>query len=326
MLQDFQMARSQSDSGYNLAVGEPFFIQDALAEYMKVLYDGSMNYPLTDGQPALLQELSKLYPGKHIIVTHGAKYALQAAFYAHRELLNCQDVLHPVPYWPSYPTLAKLMGLSFNRNIASVTVNTSPNNPDGIENLEKCDIWDAAYSNSVLYGSTKIPEHVVGVYSASKMFGFSGLRVGWAVTADPELARLMSQYMEITTSGVSVASQSHVANFLRLRSTANAGEDIRKQLIEARATLATNAETFQIYIAPHCEVVSGLPKTGIGMFGWFKVKDPDKFKSALTKLEIKLVTGEACGMFLPGWYRINLGHRVRYTKDALQKLSSELNG
>lgn len=323
MSHDFQMARSHNDKGYNLAVGEPFFLQDALANYQEVHYNKGMGYPLTNGQPFLLEHLQKHNPGKHIIITHGAKYGLLAAFYAYRELMNFKDVSHRVPYWPSYPTLAKLSGLTFNQGGATINVSTSPNNPDSSETTEKCDIWDAAYSSQLLYKASEPPKHDVAVYSASKALGFSGLRVGWIVTHDAELAKLMSTFMEITTSGVSVASQGHVANLFDAASSVNGTTFIWSGLTKARETLNLNAELFRIYVSPLCEKVDGLPANSRGMFAWFKVKNQPLFEQAMKRADVRLVTGVACGMTEDGWYRMNLGHRTAVLKDALTKLAEE---
>lgn len=323
MSHDFQMARSHNDKGYNLAVGEPFFIQDALSNYQEVKYNKGLTYPLTNGQPFLIEQLQRFYPDQHIIITHGAKYGLLAAFYAYRELMKFRDVSHRVPYWPSYPTLAKLSGLTFNQGGATIKVSTSPNNPDSSETTEKCDIWDAAYSSTLLYKASRAPEHTVAVHSASKSFGFSGLRVGWVVTPDPELAKLMSAFMEITTSGVSVASQGHVADLLKSIGSGYETQVVHVGFKKARETLELNAELFRLYVSPLCERVDGLPVNSRGMFAWFKAKDHARFEAALAASEVKLVTGIACGMTEEGWYRMNLGHRTTTIKAALTLLADK---
>jgi bifunctional pyridoxal-dependent enzyme with beta-cystathionase and maltose regulon repressor activities len=60
------------------------------------------------------------------------------------------------------------------------------------------------------------------------------------------------------------------------------------------------------------------------MFAWFQIapEHQDKFTTAITELKIKLVTGDACGVKEKGWYRMSMGHRINFTQEALEKLSS----
>lgn len=324
MSHDFQMARSHDEKSLNLAVGEPFFLQDALREWQTVQFDQPLTYPLTNGQPRLLEQIQRLHPGMHVIVTHGAKYAIQAALYALKQKFGYSSAFHKAPYWPSYPTMARLSGLTFNAEVDvghSAIISTSPNNPDGSESDEECDLWDAAYHGEILYKCSKIPKCKIAVYSCSKLFGFSGLRIGWAVTTDDDLAREMSTFMEITTSGVSVVSQSHVAHFLDTMTQPAGLNFIVKSLQLARNTLENNGRLFRAYVSPLCSDVEGLPMSGKGMFAWFKAGEPDVFKKALETATVKLVTGEACGVSEPGWYRMSMGHRNDFTEEALFRLN-----
>jgi histidinol-phosphate/aromatic aminotransferase/cobyric acid decarboxylase-like protein len=128
------------------------------------------------------------------------------------------------PYWPSYPTLARHTRQEFTTidNVPgswhpqSVTrVITSPNNPDGAESVGECEIWDAAYFHWV-YGAKAVPVHAVSVWSAAKLFGVSGLRIGCVTTDDADLAEKMRQYIETTTSGVSNEAQTRLAGILEI--------------------------------------------------------------------------------------------------------------
>lgn len=306
MSHDFQMARGHDGDGYNLAVGEPFFIQDAL-DFIKLADGkGEFTYPHTGGQPELLEELRKIYPYKHIIVANGAKHALLAGMYAYREHLACGKVYHAAPYWPSYPTLAKLSNMQFvtEDRFDVCRIVTSPNNPDSSELNEKCDIWDAVYAHPV-YGFTKPPEHQTAVFSASKVLGMSGARVGWIGTDNDDIGRLASYYVEVTTSGVNTFGQRQVAEVLRfVRNNPLVAQDAYAR---AREELDKNIGDFLRYISPYCVDFRGAPAESRGMFAWFQVFNDVKFKKALQETKIKLVTGEACGATEPGWYRMNMG-------------------
>lgn len=306
MSHDFQMARGHDGDGYNLAVGEPFFIQDALDFIRLADGKGDFTYPHIGGQPELLAELRKSHPYKHIVVANGAKHALLAALYACRELWASFELYHEAPYWPSYPTLAKLSGLKFvsSKPVAAVGVVTSPNNPDSSEIDRECDIWDGVYAHPV-YGFTKAPKHKIAIFSASKILGMSGARVGWACTDDDELGRLLSYFVEVTTSGVNTQGQRQVAEVLRfIRANPLVAQDA---YAKAREELEKNIGDFLRYVGPHCRTVGGVPAEMKGMFAWFQVENEAKFKEALGTAKIKLVTGEACGATEPGWYRMNMG-------------------
>jgi aspartate/methionine/tyrosine aminotransferase len=328
-MNDFQMARGHNDGWRNLAVGEPFFLQKHLKFIHEQTGAGAMTYPLTDGQPELLEELRNIH-GKdaHIVVANGAKHALLASFYAMSEWYGVTRVHHSTPYWPSYPTLAKLSNLGFSSAwreaniIDSIKVITAPNNPDSSEYSDDCDIWDAVYAHAV-YGHTVVPSHRIGIFSASKSVGMSGMRVGWAVFKDPGMAKSASMYVEITTSGVSAYSQRYVANALKfMRENKEVTADAYR---EARYELVQNATTFNIFLAPHCAEVRGLPDTEKGMFAWFKVKDQVKFEAALKETKTRLVSGEACGVSEPGWYRMNCGLDKATFTEYLSDLSKELS-
>lgn len=151
------------------------------------------------------------------------------------------------------------------------------------------------------------------------MLGLSGLRVGWAVTADARLAAAMATFVERYTSGVCVTSQRHVAHVLaHLRR-----HDDQPYFDAARQDLLANGEVFNKLLTPAMEVVEGVPATGKGMFAWFKVgvDDQESFKAAMEAAKVRLVSGEACGATTAGWWRMSMGQRPNVTQQALEALS-----
>lgn len=328
------IARGASD-GDNLAIGSPDLIERELRTGGWPSPYPSF-YPAPEGSPRLLDELRVGHPGRHVVVTNGAKQALLAAFYAYQQT-GSKDVYHQAPYWPSYPTLARLAGLRFfsdeteMRNSAPsgeewsyVRALTSPNNPDGRQSNYPCDIWDAVYASSIYGWDGVEPTATTIVSSLSKLLGLPGLRVGWLATKDPELARLAAQYVEITTSGVSTLAQEAAAAALRWVRENEAKALQRVEVIQA--LLATNGQAFNALIGPSCAIVRGVPRDGTGMFAWFKVWDDEAmvFKAALQRAKITLVSGAACGMTEPGWWRMNMALDTRTTRAALERLAKEL--
>lgn len=333
MVADSQMVRGPIDGGFNLAIGEPVVLQQRLRipgfDAM-----GPYNYPVLGGEVALLNELKKLYPGKEIVIANGAKQALSAALHS----IKCPGpgtngapyVYHPRPYWPSHKTLSGMADLGFTNHMASwereenfIRISTSPNNPDGSENLEPCDIWDAVYAHWVYGWSGNAPLHKVQIVSASKLLGLSGVRVGWLITEDKEIADRAKMYVEKTTSGVSVLSQHYVAWALHWME----GNDLVVPALQsARRDMIENGVMFNRYLSSYCKKIAGTPDSERGMFAYFQIDDraQDRFVQAIGKARVALVCGEICGAREPGWWRMNMAHDGNYTEDALRAIKVQM--
>lgn len=305
MSADMQLIRTVDDDWHNCAIGEPAFLQK-----LTKFHSNLVEYPPIIGHEPLLVELRHLHPDSHIVVTNGAKQALLAAFWALNQLEGRSCVHHTAPHWPSYPTLAQMSGLSFASSPLwpiDISCTTSPNNPDGAESIgwasigRPYDVWDAAYA-SPLYGwSGEAPEHRISVWSAAKLLGCSGYRVGWLVTQEPKLADLAAKYVEFTTSGVALPSQGMVANMLQWRRLYSS--DAAEVQEDAKLALANNWAHLQDALNGWAEITN----YGKGMFALVKTSDLERFKKLLVEAKVAMVTGEACGMREPGWYRVNVG-------------------
>jgi aspartate/methionine/tyrosine aminotransferase len=212
-----------------------------------------------------------------------------------------------------------MQAIDFNSKLA-VSIITSPNNPDGSEQYfaeRRYNIWDAAYASPVYGWSGKAPNHDISVWSAAKMYGVSGLRVGWLVTNDERIAAQAALYVEKTTSGVANISQSILTRLLYLERQ----ELLDEVLSFAREDLLMNGATFNDKIAKYCEIVEGAPN-GRGMFAWFYPLNEQAFDEALIAAKVKIVPGHACGR--PGWIRMSMGQTVDVTRLALEALAEQL--
>jgi len=319
---DMQMVRGQAPGEHNLAIGEPFFLQEAFTSkgiYPPVGVSFDPTYPLLGGDPELVASLREEYGGKHVVVTTGAKQALVAGAYAIQQQNpgRVRTIAHLAPHWPSYPTIADLSKLRFDSapievfsvSDKTIRVVSAPNNPDGMfapdhPNGVQWDIWDAAYASEE-YGWNKIvPYSKISVWSAAKRYGMSGARVGWLVTADPALAQAAARYVEMSTSGVANSSQAMV---LAVRKTLKALSPIDRDLLYGRArnTLLTTSLTFVEYFGNDLQIIDGYPRHGHGMFAWVLPKDYYDFLDKLKRARILVVDGRHCGV--PGWVRISLG-------------------
>lgn len=331
---DKALVRTAGEDVINLSVGEPFFLHHALRPLvLEAKPKLAMRlYPPHQGVPELIEVLQERHPGQHIVVANGAKQAILAALYAfRRRAMGLTGLYHPAPHWPTYPTLAALSNLHFVSDTKPDVLNhiyavSSPNNPDGwaINSAamvrESCCLWDAAYAHSVYGWDAAEPNHFVSVWSAAKLLGLSGYRVGWLATPDESLANDAADYVEKTTSGVNVAAQLKVAATLRWMQ--GNPKDTARAYAEARKTLLRNSFLFNDALGRFCERLEGVPGNGRGMFAWFKIKEQShqKFQQALEKSKVAMVPGYACGMREPGWFRASLGADWSTLSKAMEKI------
>lgn len=333
---DMQLVRGAVPGGYNLAVGEPFFLQTVYGHLYPRFFTGNTEYPPLTGDQELVTRLRQRYGGQHVVVTNGAKQALLAACHAFQvsrskdtsERYDFQRLYHPAPFWPTYPTIADLSGLGFTsagRRVDTLDVVTSPNNPDGDVSPgsgPQWHIWDAAYASRIYGWDGLIPYHKVSVWSAAKLYGVSGYRIGWLVTPDEELAILAAQYVEKTTSGVALPSQDFLKQFL-----ANLEElspDEADTLIaKARQMLADTSRAF-LDLQDMFIDVQGCPINGRGMFAWVRATKPARFRKVLDDAKVKVVDGSFCGGS-SGYFRVSLGvtpETMRAAVKAIQEADS----
>jgi histidinol-phosphate/aromatic aminotransferase/cobyric acid decarboxylase-like protein len=345
---DQLMVRTVEPGGFSLSAGEPSFLQDTLS-FLKTVEVPTepLRYPALGGEKDLLEELHRLHPEfKYIVVANGCKQALLGSLHAlsqtrtfetiikerNKEPVTKIDIVHgrhlvyhKAPYWPSYTTLARLSGMHFTSRYDpnAIRIVTSPGNPDGteIEDNEPVDVLDNAYINPIfpVYGHTKRPKALINCFSGSKMFGLSGIRIGWMGTDDPFIAKKVAEYVESSTTGVSLLSQLHMASVLR---HVRRFQDAVPEFIKAQKVLHSNFDSLGLLLGEFCIKMNVEAKRG--MFGFIQLKDPPKFDLALKSSKVSVVPGKACGMKEDGWYRLSLGWGNDYTQRALQALRKEL--
>lgn len=152
--------RAKGDPVIHLGGGEPKTKppMDAIQAAASLLGTGEIRYTPADGIPALKQSIiryTEQFYGRrvepeNVIASGGAKQALMCCLQA---VLNPQEeVVFPVPYWVSYPEMAKLCGAvpvpvkaedggfvprlkDIEQKVGSYTraiIINSPNNPSGV--------------------------------------------------------------------------------------------------------------------------------------------------------------------------------------------------
>lgn len=310
---------------YNLAIGEPLFLHEALQPlYPKysVVNKNAYKYPPSEGLVALREAVVR-EPGHHlldfdprnVIITAGAKQGLLAAMTGLAAANRLYNIEIRPPFWPSLPGLVRRAELDFYKSVPdyqrhlTAELITLPNNPTGVDvkfistTGMNGVIWDAVYA-SPLYGDYKPITHAdVVVGSFSKIYGLSGIRVGWAAFRNPAAASAASLYTETTTSGVSTVAQAYALDFLNVLNKERPFFEKLRGL--AANTLMANAGVFNQYIRPFVHSVSGVPAGLGGMFAWFAPAQPEVFAKALEAARIDLVDGKHAGV--PGFYRMNMG-------------------
>ena len=217
----------------DVSVGEAHVVREALLSVFDILacdlpkVNSIFEYQPPQGYKPLVQILENKYQAP-VIITNGAKNALGACMFALQQMDNF-NVYLPRPWWALLPPLIDMHGLKHAHEEAysDSYLCVAPNNPCGsmpdLQDLSdtanycgKIFIHDAVYYNHIyLPRSHKLEQFGdVQIYSASKSFGLSSLRVGWIVCPNTEMYKWILQYMEHMTVGVSIISQVFLYNLL----------------------------------------------------------------------------------------------------------------
>ncbi len=314
----------------DLSFGEPKVVMNALFRQLN-RFGGPMKMPsfydLPDWeyQPAAgKQDLVKILEDKYdakIVVCNGAKQALAAACHAFKRAGH-STIFYDVPFYPANPSIAESVGLTrAGVNDAHTFLITSPNNPDGknLSNLQILQyryrgptIHDAAYYTEIYLPEDQItlPLGHIQTYSMSKMYGLSGLRIGYAVVHDERYYKDIVDYIEMTTAGVSTASQDIARNIeLTFKEHPEYYEAFVK---EARQSIIDSRKELE---ALDPDVLQLIPSGANSMFGWFKVGPA----LDATAAKVYILPGELFGA--PGMMRMNIAHPPEVIREAVRRLN-----
>jgi aspartate/methionine/tyrosine aminotransferase len=285
--------------------------------------------------------LVKFLENKHnapIIITNGANQALHACVYAlkHKGFNNLGV---RTPYWNRIPEIAEHMGMglsTFTGNMLSDQnlkidsyLSVMPNNPDGY--LPSLDLMRTVAGvlkeqdiplihDAVYYNRTCLPidhpiENVgdVQIFSASKSYGLSSLRLGYMVIYNASFYRLLADFMELSTVGASVPAQKL---FLQLLTREEQVPFIKDEFEKSSRDELRKAKLLFKEVNPELiEVPDHLERT-CGMFAWVKPKLHNVFEQA----KIEVLPGKIFGM--PDHVRINLAAGNNYIAEAVKRINS----
>lgn len=277
-------------------------------------------YQPAAGKPDLVEILEDKY-GARVVVCNGAKQAIAASLYSFKQS-GVSNVWYDRPYYPGHPSLADSVALPWSsEENAAGRIITSPNNPDG-RNLSNDEIaaykvkgpmiHDGAYYSPIYLpdGQNLVPLGDIQVFSMSKMYGVSGLRIGYAVVYNEKYYQDMVNYIEMSTAGVSTASQDIARNIEVLFKE---NPSYYKQFVEESRNSIALARKELLNLDP--EVLELVQCDCNSMFGWFKAGPA----LDATTAKVYVLPGELFGA--PGMIRMNIAHPASVIKDAVERLN-----
>jgi len=231
------------------------------------------------------------------------------------------------PYWALIPALAKAHGLEIS-NEYDAYLAILPNNPDGfmfdydyaryMESYHRYMgipfIHDAAYYSPVYLpkGFNLGPLGDVQIFSISKLYGLSGIRVGYVVCHDRDFYNLILEYMETMTVGVSTASQDICFQLLRSLGDGEKYDSFVKEARDKIYIAKALCKTIRKDILDVPDDITVIP----GIFGWFGVGKNCNFEKA----KINTVHGSHFGD--PSMVRVNLGLPTNTLITAIERLNN----
>lgn len=332
---DFLLAKPKLPEGWiDCSVGEAHVVREILLKHFSIVpyelpnIEHMFEYPNPCGYGPLVSLLEEKY-GYPVVITNGAKGALGATFYALKKL-GKQNVGMIEPYWALIPPLMEIHGITPAIGKHPYNVDAflalAPNNPDGQFPYLSCLedtcrskniplIHDAVYYSPV-YTSHSEELKVYGdvqIYSASKAFGLSGIRVGWAVCKNLLFYKFIQEYMEAMTVGVSIASQVFLTDLLSQMEEHPLA--VVKFEQEASAALRHNKEAM-LQVDPEVLNISPRSVDVAGMFGWY-AKGP---KFSPERAKINFIDGALFGGY--GMVRMNLAFNQERMNEIVRRLNS----
>ena len=331
------LAKPKLEEGWiDCSVGEAHIVKNILLKTFNILpytlpNNNLFEYPPPQGYEPLVKLLEDKYNAP-VIITNGAKGALASCFYALNKMGH-KTIGMRSPYWALIPPLVKEYGLKpiFDppNKVSAVDSHlvVSPNNPDGfIDDLEYYETYCRLIGKTVFIHDSVYYTHtymdpseqlkVYGdaqIYSASKAFGLSGLRIGWIICRNTKMYDHIKSYMETMTVGVSMLSQCFLFDLL---TNMNERPDLLKRFeVESRAALISAKKTM-LQVNPDILNVPFKIADSNGMFLFCKIPD----YSVLERAKIFAIDGIHFGM--PGYVRMNLALDLPVIEEIVKRLNN----
>ncbi|KAL6524509.1 Tryptophan aminotransferase-related protein 2 [Orobanche hederae] len=190
---------------------------------------------------------------RYIVVGTGSTQLFQAVLYAvtRPDAPEPISVVSAAPFYSSYPLITDFLksGLykwggnahKFKKdNKPYIELVNSPNNPDGSSRQAVVDqdqgilIHDLAYYWPQYTPISSSPaDHDIMLFTVSKSTGHAGTRLGWALVKDREIAKRMTEFIVLSTIGVSKESQFRAAKILQVLSDSHESKGRSEESEEA---------------------------------------------------------------------------------------------
>jgi aspartate/methionine/tyrosine aminotransferase len=318
------------DGWLDCSVGEPHIVRENLIKafdlsaYELPNIPHMYEYPMPNGYKPLVQLLEEKHKAP-VIITNGAKQALGACFYALNQM-NLQFLGMRKPYWALIPPLLKMHGLEYSEGAYNSYLSLAPNNPDGfmpdleLEAKTFKEIGVPYIHDGAYYTHTYLPFEYqlkslgdVQIYSISKMLGLSGLRLGYAVCHSTEFYKLILNYMESMTVGVSVMPQIFLYDLMRRM---NAYPTLTQQFESKSYYDIQESKKIIQKVDPEILEVNSDILQQAGIFGWFKVGP----KADFVKSKVNVIAGDLFGG--PDMIRMNLAFDSTIMEEIVRRLNS----
>src|ERR1019366_1489005 len=333
------LAKQNLPEGYiDCAVGEAHIVRDTLFKTFGINYlsgvcmtsfEDKSEYPPPNGYKPLVKFLEEKHQAP-IIITNGAKQGLAATFYALRKMGKVNIGMRN-PYWMLLPPLIEAAGLKFVDKNYDCYLGVLPNNPDNFmhsyddakmladryKDLGIPFIHDAAYYTPIYLPNFKEfgPIGDIQIYSLSKMYGLSGLRVGYIVCNNTDYYNLIQEYIEMTTVGVSAVSQDICFNlFCELAADEDAYNEFVKECQNLLYVAKSICKTIDKRIL---EVPDGIEKEP-GMFLFAKLNKENAFKDA----KVNVADGKYFGK--ESFIRMNLAVKTETLIEVVKRLNENV--
>lgn len=336
-MDDIWLANNNNPGDWlDLSIGEPKSLANILSKIYKIECNNFIDkklweYQRPNGYPELVAELERRH-GAKVVITNGAKQALAASLYALKKH-GASNVGMRLPFWTLIPPLAEHTGLEVKHaspgddltGIDSYML-VAPNNPDGYclydNNFEKeCKakgiplVHDGAYYTEVYVPGARPIKGDMQIFSISKMYGLSGLRIGYIVCHDKKYYNDLTWYMETFTVGVSTVSQCILLDILKRE---NEMPELKKLFEEKAQNELSACKNALLQLN---QSVIDVPDNIVnvkGMFAWVRVLRPD----IVDKAKVKLIDGKLFGC--PGMARMNLGVGFETINEMVRRINSHM--
>jgi len=191
----------------------PYWETNGIKVARQVDRDMTYNFGSRSGLKSLIRQLHEqennaIVEDRHIVIAAGATQIVLGLLHVLKKETGAGAAWANPPHFSRFPHLAEFAGLDWANKKNSIVISTIPNNPDGSLVLhKKTAILDLTYNWPQYLPNVHLYDHPVCVFSLSKATGHASTRIGWAILQDELIARALEQYIEYSTSGLSIDSQ-----------------------------------------------------------------------------------------------------------------------